>query len=354
MSYVQTEDYLRAIQELEACRRLDPAELDLVFHLGHVYGKVATQGFQAVRRAGMESPWLFLLRGQMFARQGDAGRERLRSCSTPCGSIPAWRESTTRSGMSSRELRVQERPSSHTQANLTATPRISLQPQVSFAPSDTSGSVRKPTLSAIGRCGFTGTPPWRKARSRSRARAPTDRGPAPRTPSGSGEPCRTFGRAWRSIWTERSLDALHAGNPEAALEIASGRLDDGSADEARYWQARAHLALGQAGRALQELLPLQSSQPGNPEFAYFLQTCAERLARESLELFAAREPASYRTHHLRAEYLAARDDVRGAIEEYAKALALAPGASASSTSPSDRSIWRSGTTNGRSQRFAPN
>ena len=63
MSYVQTEAYARAIEQLQACRRLDPADHDLVFHLGRVYGKVSMQAFQAVRRAGLESPWLFLLRG---------------------------------------------------------------------------------------------------------------------------------------------------------------------------------------------------------------------------------------------------------------------------------------------------
>ena len=137
-----------------------------------------------------------------------------------------------------------------------------------------------------------------------------------------------------------------AANPGTALDIASGRLNDGSADGARYWQARANLAQGQTGKALQGPSLLHASQPGNPEFAYFLQTGAERPALESLELFAAREPSSYRTHQLRAEYRSAQDDVRRAIEEHAKALALAHGASQihlaiGSLHPAERDYGRS-------------
>ena len=114
-------------------------------------------------------------------------------------------------------------------------------------------------------------------------------------------------------------------NPPYFPELTSHEID-GNVDEALYWQARAYLAMGQANHALEKLMLLRARQPSNVEFAFFLQACAEKLALESLELFASLEPESYRTHQLRAEHHASRDDGKRAIAEYTKALALVPSA----------------------------
>ena len=325
MSYVQTENHARAIKELEACRRLDPADHDLVFHLGRVYGKVSMRGFQAVRGAGLESAWLFLLRGQMFEKQGDArsALDEFRHAARLEPRMPGVHYAIGR--VLEREARPREALSAYATelnnhaAHLAAAAglvrtlgRLGLHSEAKAVRERALGFHRHSPVAqsalAVSAAGRGATQPDTEDTERIRASLPSFR-------ARLDEP-----------WTVRSLDALLAGQPDKALQLATGHLDEGSGDEARYWQARAYLELGQNRKALERLLPLLSRQAGNAEVAFFLRTCAERLALESLELFAAEEPDSYRSHQLRAEYHAARDDVTRAIEEYTKALTLAPNA----------------------------
>ena len=323
MSYVQTENHVRAIQELEACRHLDPADHDLVFHLGRAYGKVSMQSFQAVRRAGLESAWLFLLRGQMFEMQGDArsALDEFRHAARLDPQMPNVHYAI------GRVLEGEGRPGEALSAYATELNNHAAHLPAAAGLIRTLGrlglhaearAVHKQALrfhqqspaaqSALAVPGHGATPPGAEDAARIRASLPS------------------FRARLDEFWTVRSLDALLAGQPDKALQLATGHLDEGSGEKGRYWQARAYLALGQDSKALERLLPLHSRQPGNAEVAFFLRTCAERLALESLELFAAEEPDSYRTHQLRAEYHAAREDVARAIEGYTKALALAPSA----------------------------
>ena len=95
MSYVQTGRYTHAIRELKDCRRLDPSDPEVVFHLGRVFRMLSTEAFLAVRSAGLESPWYFLLRGQKFTRQGDS-RNALEELRHAARIAPDMRASTTR------------------------------------------------------------------------------------------------------------------------------------------------------------------------------------------------------------------------------------------------------------------
>ena len=323
MSYVQIEDYARSIEQLQACRRLDPADHDLVFHLGRVYGKVSMQAFQAVRRAGQESPWLFLLRGQMFETQGDArsALDEFRHAARLEPRMPNVHYAIGR--VLEGEARQGEAISAYaTELNnhaahlpaaaglIRTLARLGLQAEARAVHEQALRfHQQSPAVqSALAVPGQGATPPRAEDAARIRASLPN------------------FRSRWDKSWEVRSLDALLGGQPEKALHLATGNLDEGSEENGRYWQARAYLALGQHSKALERLLALHARQPGNAEFAFYLRTCAERLALESLELFAAKEPGSYRTHQLRAEYHAARDDVTRAIEGYTKALALAPSA----------------------------
>ena len=326
MSYVQTEKYADAITELEACRRLDPEDRELVFHLGRVYRKLSTQAFLAVRRAGLESAWLFLLRGQVYARQKDTRNtlDELRHATRLDPRMPGVHYTMARA--LEEEMRSREALSAYAQ-------ELDIYP--AHLPA-AAGLIR--TLGKLGLHTEAQAVRERAFRYHQGSSAAERALAAPGPDPGSNtqlsaedvarirESLPSFPARGEQSWNERSLDALLSGQPDKVLELAENRAADGNADEARYWQARAYLAQGQAYQALERLMPLHAGQPKNVEFAYFLQACAEKLAVESLELFASLEPDSYRTHQLRAEYHAARDDGKRAIEEYTKALAVAPSA----------------------------
>lgn len=325
MSYVQFENHERAIQELEACRRLDPSDHELVFHLSRVYGKVSMQGFQALRQVGLESPWLFLLRGQMFEKQGDArsALEEFRHAARLERQMPGVHYAI------GRVLEGEARPREALFAYATE-----LNNYAAHLPAAV-GLIR--TLGQLGLHAEAKAVRERALRFHhdslvaQNALAVPGFGPGAIRP-GAEDTAQiraslpNFRRGAEGSWKESSLDALLAGQPARALQVATGHLDEGRGEQARYWQARAYLELGQTSKALERLLPLHARQPGNAEVAFYLRTCAEELALESLELFAAEEPDSYRTHQLRAEYYAARDDATRALEGYTKALALAPSA----------------------------
>lgn len=325
MSYAQFENHQRAIQELEACRRLDPADLELVFHLGRVYGKVSMQGFQALRQAGLESPWLFLLRGQMFEKQGDArsALEEFRHAARLERRMPGVHYAI------GRVLEGETRPREALSAYATE-----LNNYAAHLPAAV-GLIR--TLEQLGLYTEAKAVRERALRFHQHSLAARNALAVPGSAAGAIRPgtedtaqirasLPNFRRGADPSWKKSLLDTLLAGQPERALQVATDHLDEGSGKEARYWQARAYLELGQTSKALERLLPLHARQPGNAEVAFFLRTCAEELALESLELFAAEEPDSYRTHQLLAEYHAARDDATRSIEGYTKALELAPSA----------------------------
>lgn len=326
MSYVQTAQYAQAIQQLETCRRLDPQDHELVFHLGRVYGKVSTQAFLAVRRAGLDSAWLFFLRGRVFAQQNDTRNalDELRHAARLDPRMPGVHYAIAR--VLEKDARPREALSAYAQeldnypAHLPAAAGL-VRTLGELGLHTDATAVRQRALrfhqgsSAAGRALATSASSSSSSPQLSSEDAAQIREGLP----------RFFARGEHS-WKERSLDALLAGQPDKVLKLAESRAGDGNADQAQYWQARAYLALGKATQALPRLMQLHARQPNNVEFAFFLHSCAERLALESLELFASLEPHSYRTHQLRAEYHAARDDGKRAIDEYRKALALAPSA----------------------------
>ena len=326
MSYDQTDQLANAIKELQACRRLDPSDHDLVFHLGSVYQKLSTRAFQAVRRAGFESAWLFLLRGRQFLKQGDT-RNALDEL------LHAARLDPRLPGIHFEIAQVLEKDG-HLQEALAAHAR-----ELGSSPSHLGAAVG--LVRTLGRLGLHADAKAVREQAlrfhqgssvAAKALATSFAAYAGSTQLGSEDTERireslpSFQGRSEQSWRSRALDALLAGQPDTVLQLAQDDSASETADAIRYWRARAHLDLGQAYQALESLLLLHAQQPDNVEFAFFLHACAEELALGSLELFASTKPDSYRTHQLRAEYHASRGNGDQAIAEYTKALALAPGA----------------------------
>ena len=327
MSYLGTGRYVTAINELHECRRLDPKDHELVFHLSRAYRKLSTKAFLAVRQAGLESPWLFLLRGRQFAQQGNARKalEELRHAARIDAGMPSVHyriavllEAEGRlpaaAGAYGREL-----------ANYPAHLRSA------------AGLIR--TLEKLGMHTdaravqeralwfHRGSPAAAKALQSAASEQDVRIAPAAEDVKRIRESLPSLGTRANRSWAARAFDALHSGQPEKTLQLASSPEANGNTDQGRYWQARAYLELDQPNQALERLALLHTRQPENVEFTFYLQSAAEKLAIEALKLFASLEPESYRTRQLRAEYYAAREENERAIEEYTQALALAPGAS---------------------------
>lgn len=327
MSYAQADRHASAIAELQACRRLDPTDHELVFHLGRAYLKLSTQAFLAVRRAGLESAWLFLLRGQQFVRQGDT-----RNALDELGH--AARLDPRLPGIHYESGKVLEEDGRLQGAVAAYARELRIHPAHLRA---AAGLVR--TLGRLGLHGHENAIRTSALAFHQRAAAAVHALAAAAASDSTGtelsagaaqrisESLPVFPKNGEHAWRERARNALLADQPETVVELLRNPDDSVSEDQMRYWRARADLALGRASRSLEGLLELHARQPGNAEFSYYLQACAERLALESLELFASLAPGSYRTHQLRAEHHASANEVDAAIAEYAKALALAPGAS---------------------------
>lgn len=324
MSYVQTVQIESAIEELQACRRLDPDDHDLVFHLGRAYRKLTDQSFRAIRRTGLESAWLFLLRGRQFVTQDDA-RSALDEF------LHAARLDPRLPDIHFEIAQVHERDGRMQEALFEYARELDSYPAHLLS---AAGLVR-----TLGRLGL------RKDANAVRERALRFHEGAPQAAKaltsfvpgiaadvrlGSADADRIRGlmpsfqpRTDRSL-ASQSLDALQAGQPGRVLQLTETPRAGAINDVKRYWRARAFLDLGRAERALEILMPLHAGQPENVETAFFLQASAERLALESLETYASLAPGSYRTHQLRAEYHASRGDGEQAIVEYTVALRLAP------------------------------
>ena len=327
MSYVQTERFANAITELEACRRLDPKDHELIFHLGRAYRKLSTKAFLAVRRAGLESPWLFLLRGERFAQQGDTGKalEEFRHAVRIDTRMPGIHfqiaELLEEKGRLPGAIGAYARELDNYPAHLRSAAGL-IRTLGTLGMHTDAEAVRE----RAGRF-HQGSPAAAKALQSEASQQDVRIEPAAEDVKRIRESLPTLGTRANPSWVARAFDALLSGQPRKTLQLASSPEASGSADQGRYWQARAYLELGQPNQALERLALLHTRQPGNVEFAFYLQSAAEKLAIESLKLFASLEPESYRTRQLRAEYYAAREENERAIEEYTQALALAPGAS---------------------------
>ena len=318
MSYIETNRFANAITELQECRRLDPEDHELIFHLGRAYRKLSTKAFFAVRRDGLESPWLFLLRGRQFAQQGDTRRslEELRHAARTNVRVP---------GVHYRIAVLLEEENRLQPAAVAYNRELD---NYSLHLQSAAGLIR--TLRKLGMHHDAEAIKQRALRLHEESpRAVKALASAASQQHGQmqlsaedtkriRESLPSFEASGKGLLTARALDALLSGQPEKTLQLASSLEASGNADQARYWQARAYLELGQPNQALERLVLLQTRQPDNVEFAFYLQRCAEELAIESLELFASLEPESYRTHQLRAEYHAAREEDEQAIEEYTR------------------------------------
>ena len=327
MSYVQTEQLERAIEELKESRRLDPDDHDLVFHLGRVYRKISDQAFRALRQAGLESAWLFLLRGRQFVTQNDT-RSALDEF------LHAARLDPRLPGIHFEIARLHERDGRPQEALFAYARELHSYPSHllsaaglvrllgDFGLHEDAMAVRERALKF-----------HHGAREAAEALATFAPGAAVNRRLGTEDSQRireflpTLQPGTGQSWTSQSRDALLAGQSGRVLQLAEAQQAGATANAKRYWRARALLEQGQAERALEHLISLHADQSEDVEIAFFLQACAERLALESLETYASLEPASYRTHQLRAEYHASRGESEQAIAEYSVALRLAPRAS---------------------------
>lgn len=326
LSYDQVGRYAAAISELTACRLLAPDDHELVFHLGRAFQKVATEAFLSVRKSGLDSPWLYFLRGKEFARQGDTRRvlDELSHAARLDPGLPGLhheiasaleREGRIREAVHEYAAELRNFPSHlASAAGLFRTLRgVGLEQY--------ADSVRTNALELHGGTArATGAFSLVASRAGQSLRIGTD------DAARIGESLPTFEISGERRWQARALDAILAGRPRMVFALTAGPEARLEPDDAQYWDARAYLAMAGLDEAVERFMLLLSRQPENVEAAFFLHSCAQELALEALDLFASLEPGSYRTHQLRAEYHAAAENYDQALEEYGRALALAPGA----------------------------
>ncbi len=326
LSHLQAGNLGEAITEFKECQRLDSSDHELIFHLGRTYRKLSTQAFFVVRQDRFDSAWFYLFRGEQFTQQGDTGKalEELRHAARMeprlpgvyyrIGKLLEARDEPLKA-VESYIREVRNFPS-HL---LAAAGLVRVMTQVGMETAATQIRRRAEELHGD-----------RPAALRALAAAATD-SPAARQDPVAAKDAQRIREALPDLqagadasWTDKAQAALLAGKPAEALELVRRAGAEGKTDQTEYQQARAHLDLGRLEEALQGFLALHNRHPTDAEFAFYLQKCAEKLSAQSLESFASLEPNSYRTHQLRAEHHAAREEDDEAIEAYRQALALNP------------------------------
>ena len=326
LSHLQAGNLGEAITELKECQRLDSSDHELIFHLGRTYRKLSTQAFFVVRQDRFDSAWFYLFRAEQFTQQGDTGKalEELRHAARMEPRLPGVHY---RIG---KLLEARDEPLKAVESYIREVRNFP-----SHLPAAT-GLVRLLTqmgmeagANRIRRLAETFHKD-RPAAMQALAAASFD-SPAARQGPLAAQEAQRIGEALPDLqadadvsWTGKAKAALLAGEPQEALELVRRAGIGGNADQAEYWRARAYLDLDRLEEALQGFLTLNNRHPARAEYAFYLQKCAEKLSAQSLESFASLEPNSYRTHQLRAEHHAAREEDDEAIEEYRQALAINP------------------------------
>ena len=326
LSHLQAGNLGEAITEFKECQRLDSSDHELIFHLGRTYRKLSTQAFFVVRQDRFDSAWFYLFRGEQFTQQGDTGKalEELR---------PAARMEPRLPGVHYRIGKLLEARNQPLKAVESYIREVRNFP--SHLPAAT-GLVRLLTqmgmeaeANRIRRLAETlhkDRPAALQALAAAAVDSPTARqDPLPEQDAQRiREALPDLQAGADSSWTDKAHAALLAGGPREALGLVRRAAADGNADQTEYQEARAYLDLGRLEEALQGFLALHNRHPTDAEFAFYVQKCAERLSAQSLESFASLEPNSYRTHQLRAEHHAAREEDDEAVEAYRQALAVNP------------------------------
>ena len=336
MSYLLVGDPHRAVSELKKSRRLDPNDHELTFHLGRAYLKVSQLAFLTLRSYGSESPWFFLLRGRQFEHQNKPAEalEEFRHAARADTSLPGVHYQV------GRALEANDRLWEALEANLRELSNYRSHAGASVALVGVLAQLgfdeKAKEISLLARRRHSDNPTVLELlqSSYSKARAAS---PSTGRQSRDESKLHDFLREERELagkqspepssWAEKARHAILGANPAEALRVAESADSGQENPRAKYWKARSLLELGRLDEALDAFVALQGADAGSPELAYYVQLCAEQLAFRTLESFATAEPNSYRTHQLRAEYHAAREESGKAIAEYRKALELHPGAS---------------------------
>jgi len=95
-------------------------------------------------------------------------------------------------------------------------------------------------------------------------------------------------------------------------------------DSERLPLGKAHFTLQQFDRAAEALGEVQGVSSGNAEASYWLARTYQALGAEAYAQLEASFPDAWRTHQLRAEGFALRQDLDDAIKEYQAAMQLRP------------------------------
>ncbi len=335
MSLFDTGDFAPAISELKQCQRLDPGDRELSFHLGRVYMKLAFSAFRSLRMEGAETPWFFLLRGDQFTYQGDVKRalEEFEHSRRLAPALP---------GLHYNIAQSLETMGQHQDAVLAYTQELRNSPARVRAAVGLLRLLRRAGLDAEAKEVFQLTQQLHKGNPAAlqllaETHRPPDIGQSETVlPQECVQRIQEFVQSYRGTvesyqhhdrsWIDRARDSILGDNPRDALRIAEGVSSTNGSKEVSYWKARAYLELDQPDQALNHLVTLHHREPSNPQFAYYLQRCAEKLSLRELDSFARLEPGSHLTYQLRAELHAARGEDAEALDQYQKALQLRPGA----------------------------
>jgi tetratricopeptide (TPR) repeat protein len=134
---------------------------------------------------------------------------------------------------------------------------------------------------------------------------------------------------WQS--TSRAASQAHPGPDSCKLHLYSSCIEWLQAakqptDSTYLLLGKSYYTLQQYDRAADALARVHGSKIENSEAAYWLERTYQALAAEAYTQLEESSPDSWRTHQLRAESLALRQDRDGAIKEYEAALHLRPDA----------------------------
>jgi tetratricopeptide (TPR) repeat protein len=140
---------------------------------------------------------------------------------------------------------------------------------------------------------------------------------------------KSFQSAFSAWGQEQNAAATHSnGDPCEAhrylrcVELLQRRKE--LSDSERLLLGKTHFMLQQYGSAADALGQIQGASNGNAEASYWLERTYQALGAEAYAQLEESFPNSWRTHQLRAEGCAFRQDIDDAIKEFQTALQLRP------------------------------
>ncbi len=306
-----------SIRALESALGRGPSEADVLRLLTRAYSERAAEWFSELLAGAADSAPAGLLRAEELAMDGvlDAA---LREADAALASMPGLSGPHRLKGeilwqRGERELAVREfrRELLSNPCSAEAHLRIGIQLRAAGQHAEAELHLRN-----ARRYAQTGPGPERPRGARPNSGSPARPGPgSSRQPSSSGSALAAARRAFQRGEAELALGLLDralAQRPESVAE--------------RSLLATCSLAMGDAGRAVEQLREVLSRQASDPAAIYGLGRAHELLAAQAADRLLELDPRSPGVRLLRGEALerGPRYDFEGALAEYRAAESLVP------------------------------